>query len=211
MRERTAHANQLHGFLLEYGIESPKGVGALRRRLADVLEDAENELPFAGRALLFDLGGELRRLNERVCAFDARIAAIAQAEPACRDSRDRSPDLDGPGGVGGGREGVQERPGTRRVARPDAAAAFDRRSAQVAWHQQAGDRYPRCPLIHGVRAALRQAGRHGDRRGRWAIQVEHRLGRNIAAVALANKNVRVAGRFWPRGADFDREHRGKAA
>ena len=84
VRERTAHTDQLHGFLLEYGIESPKGIGALRRRLADVLEDAENELPVEGRTLLWDLGEELRRLDERVGAFDAQFSAISRAEPACQ-------------------------------------------------------------------------------------------------------------------------------
>ena len=43
VRTRTARCNQLHGPLLEYGIESPKGVKALRRRLPEFLEDAENE------------------------------------------------------------------------------------------------------------------------------------------------------------------------
>ena len=64
MRNRTAQANEIHGFLLEYGIESPKR-GALLPRLAEVLEDAENELPYEGRALLRELGDELRRLDAR--------------------------------------------------------------------------------------------------------------------------------------------------
>ena len=51
--------------LLEYGIESPKR-GASLARLAEVLED------------------ELRRLDARVKTFDARIAAIAAREPACK-------------------------------------------------------------------------------------------------------------------------------
>ncbi|MDE0047243.1 MAG: transposase, partial [bacterium] len=51
IRNRTAQANQLHGMLLEYGIAAPKGTGALLRRLAEVLEDGENELLSATRAL----------------------------------------------------------------------------------------------------------------------------------------------------------------
>ena len=157
VRERTAHANQLHGFLLEYGIESPKGVGALRRRLADVLEDAENELPFAGRALLFDLGGELRRLDERVRAFDARVAAIAQVEPACRR-------LEAIPGIG-------PLTSTALVASVGDAKAFKNGRELAAWlgltprqHStggrpkllgisKRGDRYLRCLLIHGARGA----------------------------------------------------------
>ena len=89
VKERTAHCNQLHGFLLEYGIESPKGVAVLRRRLAGIVEDAENELPFNGRVLLRDLGEELRRLDERVKQFDAQIVAISHGTglPDCRRYR----------------------------------------------------------------------------------------------------------------------------
>ena len=192
VRERTAHTNQLHGFLLEYGIESPRGVGALRRRLADVLEDAENELPFAGRALLFDLGGELRRLDERVRAFDARIAAIARAAPACRR-------LEAIPGIG-------PPTSTALVASVGDAKAFKNDRELAAWLGLTPRRHST-----GGRPRLLGISKHGDRRGRWAIQVEHRRGRNVAAVALANKNARMAWAVLVKGADFDQEHRGKAA
>ena len=47
VRNRTAQCNQLHGLLLKYGIEAPRGVKAMPRRLPEVLEDAENELSVA--------------------------------------------------------------------------------------------------------------------------------------------------------------------
>ena len=215
VKDRTAHTNQLHGFLLEYGIESPKGIRALLRRLAEVLEDAENELPVGGRSLLSDLGEELRRLEERVQAFDARIAAVARAEPVCRR-------LEAIPGIG-------PLTSTALVAAVGDAREFKNGRELAAWigltprqHStggrprllgisKRGDRYLRCLLIHGARAALRQAGRHEDRRSRWAIEVEHRRGKNIAAVALANKNVRIAWAVLARGTDFDRTHLGKAA
>ena len=215
VRDRTAHANQMHGFLLEYGIESPKGVGALLGRLTDVLEDAENELSFMGRTLLFDLGEELRRLHERVQAFDARIAAIAQTEPACQR-------LEAIPGIG-------PLTSTALVAAVGDATVFKNGRELAAWlgltprqHStggrprllgisKRGDRYLRCLLIHGARAALRQAGRYEDRRSRWAVNVEARRGKNVAAVALANKNARVAWAVLAKDSDFDCEHRGKAA
>ena len=55
-----------------------------------------------------------------------------------------------------------------------------------------GDKYLRSQVIHGARAALRIAGRREDRRSRWALEVERRRGKNIAIVALANKNLRTA-------------------
>ena len=83
VKARTAQCNQIHGFLLEYGIESSQGVGAVRRRLPEVLEDAENEVPFEARGLLRELGEELWRLDDRVREFDARIEEIARRTPAC--------------------------------------------------------------------------------------------------------------------------------
>ena len=215
VKERTAHANQLHGFLLEYGIESPKGVGALRRRLADVLEDAENELPVAARALLCELGEDLRHLDERVHRFDARIEAVARSEPACQ-RLETNP-------------GVGPLTSTALVAAVGDATEFKNGRELAAWlgltprqHStggrprllgisKRGNRYLRYLLIHGARAALRHAGRHEDRRSRWAIDVEHRGGKNVATVALANKNARVAWAVLARGTDFDRAHPGKAA
>ena len=215
VRDRTAHTNQLHGFLLEYGIESPKGIGALRRRLADVLEDAENELPVEGRALLCDLGEELRRLDERVQGFDAQISAISQADPACQRLK--------------GIPGIGPLTATALVAAVGDASAFKNGRELAAWLglvprqystggrprllgiSKRGDRYLRCLLIHGARAALLQAGRHQDRRSRWIKVVEERRGKNVAAVALANKNARTAWAVLAKATDFDREYLGRAA
>ena len=74
-----------------------------------------------------------------------------------------------------------------------------------------GDCYLRTLLIHGARAALRTASRHEDRRSRWAFGMEQRRGKNIAAVALANKNARTAWAMLAKESDFDREHLEKAA
>ena len=46
------------------------------------------------------------------------------------------------------------------------------------------------------------AGKHKDRRRKWALQVEHRRGRNIADVSLATKNARNAWALLARDVDF---------
>ena len=215
VKERTAHCNQLHGLLLEYGIESPKGVAVLRRRLAGIVEDAENELPFNGRVLLRDLGEELRRLDERVKQFDAQIVAISQAEPACQRLQ--------------AIPGIGPLTATALVAAVGDATEFRSGRELSAWLglvprqystggrprllgiSKRGDRYIRYLLIHGARAALRTAGRHDNRRSRWALEVESRRGRNIATVALANKNARAAWAILAKAVTFDSNHLGKAA
>lgn len=215
VRDRTSQANQLHGFLLEYGIESQKGIGALLRRLPEVLEDAENELPPKGRVLLRGLGEELRYLDGRVKRFEQEIQALAAADPACRRLRE-IPGI-GPltatalaaavGDAGSFRNGRELSAWLGLVPRQHSTGG----RTKLMGISKRGDSYVRCLLIHGARAALQWAGRREDRRSEWATSVEGRRGRNVAAVALANKNARTAWAVLAGGSAFDRDHLGKAA
>jgi len=54
-----------------------------------------------------------------------------------------------------------------------------------------GDRYLRCLLIHGARAAITRSKTIPDKKAAWLKSVEERRGRNRATVALANKNARI--------------------
>ena len=215
VKERTAHCNQLHGFLLEYGIEAPKGVGAVLRRLGEVLEDADNELSDTARELLWNLGAELRRLDERVKEFDAHILRISREAPACR-RLEKIPGI-GPltstalvAAVGDGREFRNGRELAAWLGIVPRQRSTGGR-ARLLGISKRGDRHLRCLMIHGARSALRTAGRRPDRRSRWAVEVEKRRGTNIAAVALANKNARTAWAVLAREAVFDADYPAKKA
>jgi transposase len=54
-----------------------------------------------------------------------------------------------------------------------------------------GDSYLRTLLIHGARSVIRAARRKADRGG-WLQELLKRRNPNVAAVALANKNARIA-------------------
>ncbi|ODS22551.1 hypothetical protein AB835_13630 [Candidatus Endobugula sertula] len=54
-----------------------------------------------------------------------------------------------------------------------------------------GDRYLRTLLIHGARAALRFSCHRADKLSQWATALADRRGKNITAVALGNKNIRI--------------------
>ena len=54
----------------------------------------------------------------------------------------------------------------------------------------------------GARSALRVAQRRRDQRSVWACRLKLRRGPNVAAVALANKNVRVMWAMLTRGEDY---------
>lgn len=194
--QRTAQANQIRGFLLEMGIVVARGIGHLRRRLPEVLEDAENELTLDIRALLAELRDELVRLDERVTAFDQRIEALAREHEACR----RLQTIPGVGPV----------IATALTAAVGDASTFRSGRELAAWlglvprqHStggkprllgisKCGDVYLRTQLIHGARSALRSSAAKTDRRSRWATALAERRGYNIAAVGLANKIARTA-------------------
>lgn len=66
-----------------------------------------------------------------------------------------------------------------------------------------GNVYVRTLLIHGARAALLAAKRCKERTPErltqlqsWALQTAERIGHNKAAVALANKLVRICWAVW---------------
>jgi transposase len=65
-----------------------------------------------------------------------------------------------------------------------------------------GDRYLRTLLIHGARAALYRIDRRHDRRSQWASRLKLKRGFNVAAVALANKNLPVIWALLTRGDDY---------
>lgn len=79
VRGRTALINHLRALLLERGITAPQG----RRKFADLLgtfvERQDWQLSSRIRLLIEDLGQEWRILDERIAAFDAEMARMAQA------------------------------------------------------------------------------------------------------------------------------------
>ena len=194
--QRTALANQMRGMLFEYGLVVAQGIGRLLRRVVELVEDADNGLPFAMRELLAGEREELVHLDERVKRFDAQLDAFARADEACR----RLQTIPGVGPKGA----------SALVAAAGDARAFASGREFAAWLgltprqrstggrtvlggiSKRGDRYLRSLLIHGARAALRAAAKRTDRRSRWAVSVHARRGANIAAVALANKTARTA-------------------
>ena len=206
VKDRTAHGNQIHGFLLEYGVALPKGLSVMLKRLGEVLEDADNELPAEGRALISDLANELKRLDERVKAFDAKIQAISQQTPACK----RLQQIPGVGPMTSTAlvAAVGDASHFRNGRELSACLGLVPRQRTTGGKpvllgiSKRGDKYLRQLLIHGARSVLRSAGKHTDRRRKWAQEVERRRGRNVAGVALANKNARTAWAILARKTNF---------
>jgi transposase len=73
VKGRTAQANQIRGLLAEYGIVMPVGINNIAKRLPDILEDGENDLPGVFRQLLQRLGDHLKELDRQVDELSGQI------------------------------------------------------------------------------------------------------------------------------------------
>lgn len=195
IEERTSLVNQIRGLLAEYGIVIGKGITQARVGLPVILEDGENGLTGCGRELFNALREELIDVDERIAAFDKRIAAVHAANPLSQKLAKV--------------EGVGAMTATAFLAAVVDAKQFANGRQCAAWGglvprqdssggktvllgiSKRGDRYLRTLLIHGARAVLRTSGEKTDARSQWLNGVEARRGHNVAAVALANKNARI--------------------
>ena len=77
IKDRTARINRLRGLLAEFGIIMPKGRYPAQKAINDILEDAENNLPFLARELLNDLWLSIKSLNEEILKYDRKLYKLA--------------------------------------------------------------------------------------------------------------------------------------
>lgn len=204
VKSRTALVNEIRGLLSEFGIVGPtKGVAACRRLLADALEDAENGLPGVMRELLSQLSEELSQREAQIAKLDGQIK-----QQCAQDERiKRIMAIEGIGPINA----------SAMVAAVGDARQFKSGRDLAAWlglvpnqHSSGGkeklgsiskrgDTYLRTLLIHGARAVVNACKDKTDRKSLWLKGVMARRNKNIATVALANKNARTIWAILSRG------------
>lgn len=194
--QRTAKVNQIRGLLAEYGIILGQRIEVLRKALPWLLEDGETGLTSDFRVLLKGLQEDLQALDERVAVLDKRIQTQANSDPVAK----RLLEIPGIGpmtatalisAVGDGKQFKKGRDMAAWIGltpRQHSSGGKER----LLGISKRGDSYLRTLLIHGGRAVLRLAGQKDDPRSRWLHSLSERRHSNIAVVALANKNARIA-------------------
>ena len=203
IKVRTALSNEIRGLLAEFGITVAISLGALRRALPELLEDAENGLLPSFRRLLAQLGDELRMLDDRSKVYDQYLATQAQTDMRIK----RLLDVEGIGPVVASALVSTVGNATQFAKGRDMAAWLGLTPSQHSSGGKAclghiskrGDKYLRMLLIHGARSALKAAVHKEDSRSRWVTGLAQRRNKNIATVALANKNARIAWAILSRG------------
>ncbi|HJX18572.1 MAG TPA: IS110 family transposase [Acidiferrobacterales bacterium] len=194
VKARTAQGNQIRGLLSEFGIVIPKGIDAIAKRVPEILEDGENGLPGTMRRLLERLSDNLKEMDRQVNELEKQIRLWHQENEASRK-------LEAIPGIG---------PITASaiVASVGDAREFKNGRQMAAWMglvprqhssggkqtllgiSKRGDTYLRTLLIHGARAVTRFAEKKSEPDS-WLRKLIGRRNKNVAAVALANKNARI--------------------
>jgi len=204
--QRTAKVNQIRGLLAEFGLVVGRRIEVLRRALPELLEDGDNGLGGRMRRLLEGLRRDLVQLDERVAELDTEIKVAAKEDAACV----RLQTIPGIGpltasalvsAVGDGRQfknGRQMAAWAGLVPKQDSSGGKPRLLG-ISKH---GDAYLRTLLIHGARAVQQACGAKTDGRSQWLRELGHRRHKNIAAVALANRNARIAWVLLTRGETY---------
>lgn len=194
VKARTAQANQIRGLLAEFGLVIPQGICHIATRACELIEDASNDLTGAFRLLVQRLLDHLKELDRQVDELQAQIQAWHRAN----DLSTRLAQIPGIGPI----------TASALVASIGDAKNFDSGRQLAAWlglvprqHSSGGksnllgiskrgDVYLRTLLIHGARAVVYRAGQKAESCS-WINAVVQRRNRNVAAVALANKNART--------------------
>lgn len=208
---RTAQANQIRGLLAEYGLVIPKGYAKLACQVPELLEDATNELPGSFRLLVQRLLEHLKELDRQVQEVEAQIVLWH------RDS-DLSRKLAAVPGVG-------PITASALVATVGNAKSFASGRQMAAWLglvprqsssggknvllgiSKRGDTYLRTLLIHGGRAVIRAAQHKKTQIDGWLGELLQRRHKNVAAVAIANKNARILWALLAQGREFDADYK----
>jgi transposase len=195
--DRVRLVNQVRGLLGEHGIVVAKDIGNLRRALASIVGDDEDHVlnPLV-RALMAELREELTELDARIAGYDRKIRELYRNSETCQRL--------------GKVEGIGPVTATALVAAVGDRSSFKNGRQFAAWLglvfkqrssggrarlfgiSKRGDRYQRTLLIHGARSALGPVRDQQDPRSLWLGRMRQRRHPNVVAVALANKNARIA-------------------
>jgi len=194
VKARTAQGNQIRGLLSEFGIVMPQGIHSIVKRIPEILEDGDNGLPGTMRRLISRLTDHLKEMDRHVAELEAQIMLWHRQSEASR----KLAEIPGLGPI----------TASAMVATIGDAKEFRNGRQLAAWLglvpkqnssggkqmllgiSKRGDTYLRTLLIHGARAVIQFAEKNRPPES-WLRKLMARRNKNVAAVALANKNARI--------------------
>jgi len=193
VRDRTKTANQMHAFLLEFGISLPKGL-AIMKRLASVL--AEHELPMRLTVLLQRLHDHFVYLDKQIKELDKELVG----QLADDDLGTRLLTLPCVGPITASLLAVEMGDGRQYRRSRDFAASIGLVPRQYSTGGKAnllgiskrGDKNLRRLLVQCARVYMLRLDYQKGALADWVRSLLMRRHSNVVACALANKLARIA-------------------
>ena len=170
VRDRTKTANQMHGFLLEFGVSLPRGLAAMKR-LPVIL--TEHELPTRLMSLLDRLREHFNYLDAQIEDLDKDLACQLAVEMG--DGKQYAGSRDFAASIG-------------LVPRQYSTGG----KANLLGISKRGDKNLRRLLVQCARVYLQQLKSQHGALAEWVRSLLIRRHSNVVACALANKLARIA-------------------
>lgn len=208
--ERTACINRIRGVLAEFGLVFCKSPKALRAELADVLEDASNELSGTARLVVQEAFVHWRELDDKLLWCDQQIGRHVRSSADAK----RAAKITGIGELTASAmtasvaDFTQFRTGAQFGAWLGVVPSQNSSGGKVSLGRitKRGDEYLRTLLIQGAKSAVMSAHKRDDPTSKWLAQLKERIGWQKACVAMANKNARILWAVMTREAAYDPRH-----
>ena len=206
VRERVKTSNQIHGFLLEFGISLPVG-HAVIRRLPSVL--AEQTLPARLVALLERLHIHFKYLDEQIADIEKELDRQLQDD----DLGQRLLSIPGVGPITASVLAAEVGDGKQYRCGRDFAASIGLVPRQYSTGgrnnllgiSKRGDKNVRRLLVQCARAYMLRLDRQTDRLAQWVRTMLTRRHSNVVACALASKLARIAWAIAAHHTEFKRQ------
>jgi transposase len=204
---RTARLNTVRGLLREFGVFIPVGAQHVVPRVR-ALVDEPTAVPLALHTTLAAACDEIEMLEANMRAVERQLEALAAQLAAVALLRT----VPGVGVLTATAlialvTDIRRFPSGRHFASflgltPKEDSSGSRR--RLGAISKRGDVYVRMLLTHGARSVVwhaKTAARPTSLQ-RWAVETEQRRGRNVAAVAVANKLARIVWAVWAQHRPF---------
>lgn len=206
----TATSNLMRALIGEFGLEIAKGKAAFKRRVVELLEDAENDIPEVLRTELINEWMRYRQLESRLKEVENTRDLLCKQHDACQS-------LIQLGGVGpvnaiGLYLALGDRGSSFKNGR-EASTCIGTTPKQYSTgdeviimgiSKKCANKRLRSNLIQGARSVIKALKRRTPNNAQevWLKTLIERRGEGRAAVAFANKTIRVAWAMLHYGDEF---------
>lgn len=206
LQRRTQLSNTIRGHAAEFGLVTPKGLAHIEPLLERITTD--ETVPALAKDLFATLGEEFTALGPRIAQLEKKLKAFQRSDEVCR----RLVEVPTIGPVISSSMVIKiPNPAAFRSGRRCAAwvglTPKDHSTAGKMRHggiTRAGDEGLRAALVSGATAYIQQVKRGRTRPSPWLAELLKRKPEKLAAVALANKTVRIAWKLMVSGERYDR-------